>query len=70
MVQFIQDFLYSDKNTVKIKRQGVFIPASFLMFINKNLKEAAFNYCVQWSGVADQKIGFFIISMGVMSHTI
>ena len=44
--------------------------ASFFMFINKNLKETAFNYSVQWSGVDDQKIDFSIISMGVMSHTI
>ena len=44
--------------------------ASFSMFINKNLNEAAFNYCAQWSGVDDQKIDFSIISMGVVSHTI
>ena len=40
------------------------------MFINKNLKETAFNCCTQWSGVDDQKIDFSIISIGVMSHTI
>ena len=43
---------------------------SFFMFINKNLKENAFNYCAQWSGVDNQKIDFSIISMGVMSYTI
>ena len=43
--------------------------ASFFMFINKNLKETAFNCCTQWSGVDDQKIDFSIISIGVMSHT-
>ena len=40
------------------------------MFINKNLKETAFNYCVQWSDVGDQKIDCSIISIGAMSHTI
>ena len=40
------------------------------MFINKNVKETAFNQCAQWSGVDDQKIDFSVISMGVMSHTI
>ena len=40
------------------------------MFINKNLKETAFNYCPQWSGVDDQKIDCYIISVGPMSHTI
>ena len=40
------------------------------MFINKNLKETAFNYCAQWSGVDDQKIDCYIISIGPMSHTI
>ena len=40
------------------------------MFINKNLKETAFNYCAEWSGVDDQKIGFSVISIGVMSRTI
>ena len=44
--------------------------ASFFMFMNKNLKETAFNYCAQWSGVDGQKTNFFIISMGVMFHTI
>ena len=44
--------------------------ASFFMFTNKNLKETAFNYCAQWSGVNDQKFDFSIISMGVMSHII
>ena len=44
--------------------------ASSFMFMNKNCKETAFNYCVQWSGVDDQKIYFCITSMGVMSHTI
>ena len=39
------------------------------MFINENLKETAFNYCAQWSVVDDRKIDFYIISMGVMSHT-
>ena len=39
------------------------------MFMNKNLKETAFNYCAQ-SGVDGQKTNFFIISMGVMFHTI
>ena len=43
---------------------------SFFMFINKNLKENAFNYCAQWSGVDNQKIDFSIISMDVMSYTI
>ena len=43
---------------------------SFLMFINKNLKEATFHYCTQWSGVDNQKIHFSIISMGIMFHTI
>ena len=27
---------------------------SFFMFINKNLKETAFNYCAQWSGLLFQ----------------
>ena len=40
------------------------------MFINKNLKQTAFNYCAQWSGLDDQKIDCFIISIGAMSHTI
>ena len=40
------------------------------MFINKNLKETAYHYCNQWSGVDDQKIDFSIISMGFISHTI
>ena len=40
------------------------------MFINKNLKETAFNYCAQWSGVDGQKIGCSIISIGAMYHTI
>ena len=40
------------------------------MFINKILKETAFNYCAKWLGEDDQKIDFSIISMGVMSHTI
>ena len=44
--------------------------ASFFMFMNKNLKETAFNYYAQWSGVDGQKINFFIISMGVMFHNI
>ena len=43
---------------------------SMFMFINKNLKETAFNYCAQWSGVDDQKIDCSIISIGVMCHTI
>ena len=43
---------------------------SFFIFINKNLKVAAFNYCAQWSGIDDQKIDRSIISMGAMSHTI
>ena len=44
--------------------------ASFFMFMNKNLKETAFNYYAQSSGVDGQKINFFIISMGVMFHNI
>ena len=46
--------------------------ASFFifMFINENLKETAFNYCAQWSGVDDQKINRSIILIGAMSHTI
>ena len=44
--------------------------ASFFMFMNKNLKETAFNYYAQWSDVDGQKINFFIISMGVMFHNI
>ena len=46
--------------------------ASFFMFmfINKNLKETAFNYCAQWSRVDDQKTDCPIISIGAMSHTI
>ena len=40
------------------------------MFINKNLKESAFNYCAQWSGVDDQIIDFSIVSMDVMPHAI
>ena len=44
--------------------------ASFLMFINKNLRETAFNYCAQWSGVDDQKIDCSITSIGSTSHTI
>ena len=40
------------------------------MFMNKSLKETAFNYCAQWSGVEDQKIDFSIILMDVMSYTI
>ena len=39
--------------------------ASFFMFIKENLKETAFNYCAQWSVVADQKTAFSIISMDV-----
>ena len=38
------------------------------MFINKNLKETAFNYCAQWSGVDDQKIDCSIISIGAIYH--
>ena len=30
------------------------------MFINKNLRETAFNYCAQWSGISDQKIDFLL----------
>ena len=39
--------------------------ASFFMFmfISKNLKETAFNYYAQWSGVDDQKIDCSIISI-------
>ena len=50
----------------------IYTCASFFMhmFINKNLKETAFNYCAQWSGVDDQKIDCSIISIGAMSHTI
>ena len=44
--------------------------ASFFMFTNKNLKETAFNYCAQWSGVDDQKIDCSIISIDAMPHTI
>ena len=46
--------------------------ASFFMFmfINKNLKETAFNYCTQWSGVDNQKTDCSIISIGTMCHTI
>ena len=46
--------------------------ASFFMFmfLNKNLKETAFNYCAQRSGVDDQKIDCSVISIGAMSHTI
>ena len=44
--------------------------ASFFMFINKNLKETAFNYSAHWSGRDDQKIDCFVISMGAMSHNI
>ena len=40
------------------------------MFINKNLKETAFNYCAQWSGVDDQKIDCSITSIDAMPHTI
>ena len=40
------------------------------MFRDKNLKETAFNYCAEWSGVDDQKIDFSVISIGVMSRTI
>ena len=39
------------------------------MFINKNLKETAFNYCTQWADVDDQKIDCSIISIGAMSLT-
>ena len=39
------------------------------MLVNENLQEAIFNYCAQWSGVEDQEIDCFIISMGAMSHT-
>ena len=46
--------------------------ASFFvfMFVNKILKEIAFNYSVQWSSVDDQKIDCAIISIGATSHTI
>ena len=46
--------------------------ASFFifMFINENLKETAFNYYAQWSGVDDQNINRSIILIGAMSHTI
>ena len=44
--------------------------ASFFMFLNKNLKETAFNYCAQWSDVDDQKTDCSIILMGAMSRTI
>ena len=40
------------------------------MFLNKNLKETAFNYCAQWSDVDDQKTDCSIILMGAMSRTI
>ena len=40
------------------------------MFTNKNLKDKAFNYGAQWSGVDDQKINCSIISIDAMSHTI
>ena len=46
--------------------------ASFFvfMFINKNLKETAFNYCAQWSRIDDQKIDCSIILIAATSHTI
>ena len=44
--------------------------ASLFMFINRDLRDTAFNYSAKWSGVDDQMISFSIISMGVMSHTI
>ena len=37
------------------------------MFINKNQKETAFNYCAQWSGVDDQEIDGSIILMGAIN---
>ena len=37
------------------------------MLTNKNLKETAFNYCPQWSGVDNQEIDCSIISMGAIS---
>ena len=30
------------------------------MFINENLKETVFNYCVQWSSVNDEEIDCYI----------
>ena len=48
----------------------IYTCTSFFMFINKNLREAAFNYCTQWSGVDDQKIDRSINSIGAISHII
>ena len=50
----------------------IYTCASFfmLMFINKNLKETAFNYCTQWSGIDDQKIDCSKVSIGAISHTL
>ena len=44
--------------------------ASFFMFINKNLRETAFNYCAQWSGISDQKIDFYYLNGRHLSHYI
>ena len=41
---------------------------NLFMFINKNLKKTAFNYCAQWSGVDDQETDCSIISMSAISH--
>ena len=43
---------------------------SFFLFINKYLKETAFDYYAHWSGADDQKIDFSIISIGAVSTPI
>ena len=48
----------------------IYTCASFFMFINKNLRETAFNYCTQWSGVDDQKTDRSINSIDTISHII
>ena len=47
----------------------VLVVRKIFMLLNEDLKETVFNYCAQWSGVDDQEIDCFIISMGAMSPT-
>ena len=53
-----------------VKSSIIIVVGKCFMLTNKNLKETAFNYCPQWSGVDNQEIDCSIISMGAMSHAI
>ena len=53
-----------------VKSSIIIVVGKCFMLTNKNLKETAFNYCPQWSGVDNQEIDCSIISMGAMSYVI